>query len=459
MHRFLIGVILAGTILAGSVWASGYEIPEVGTRAMSMAMAYTSIADDPSAVWFNPAAMTHFTGTIATSGMTGISIPRSKFTGRTSGSPAQEVVEEAKADLFTPYFMYFLTDLGMEKLRFGLGVNSPFGLAKRWEGGSTFSSDIISIAVEPVFVNPNIAYQVTPCVSVAAGLTFARTTVKLMQAPYNHFVETDGEVDFNDGDRLFLLDMEATSTGMGFNAAVHGSWLEGNLNIGASYRSEINIDFDDGDASISDISSGYLPVDLNGDGYPDLVPVSAALFGTPGLVNVDDTGKTELPFPGQIRFGISYRVMEPLLLAFDYHMTQWSAYEELAIEFDTFTSLNKVKEKDWEDSNAIRFGATYSLSEIVDLGAGLVLDSNPVPDATLGPELPGADRTGLTFGFTINSGDLPAFSFAFMHLMFDDRDVDNLELPSAENSGIATGQTGTYEASANLFSVSLTHTF
>jgi|GEM_PF-609154 len=459
MHRFLIGVILAGTLLTGSVWASGYEIPEVGTRAMSMAMAYTSIADDPSAIWFNPAAMTHFTGTIATSGMTAISIPRSKFTGRTAGSPAQEVVEEAKADLFTPYFMYFVTDLGMEKLRLGLGVNSPFGLAKRWEAGSTFASDIISIAVEPVFVNPNIAYQVTPCVSVAAGFTFARTTVKLMQAPYNHLVETDGDYDFNDGDRLFLLDMEAISTGMGFNAAVKGSWLEGKLNLGVSYRSKIDIEFDDGDASISDISSGYLPVDVTGDGIPDPVPVSTALFGTSGLVNADDTGKTDLPFPGLLRFGISYRVIDPLLLAFDFHMTQWSAYEELAIEFDTFTSLSKVKEKNWEDSNAIRFGALYSLSEMIDLGAGLVFDSNPVPDETLGPELPGADRTGLTFGFTVNSGDLPAFSFAFMHLMFDDRDVDNLELPSAENSGIATGQTGTYEASANLFSVSLTHTF
>jgi long-chain fatty acid transport protein len=459
MHQRVVGVTLMLTLGIGAAWGSGFEIPEVGSRAMSVAVAFTGIADDPSAVWYNPAGITFLKGHHTAVGFTAIVVPGSTFTGRNAGSLAAEVTEDAKDDLFTPIHVYMVSDLGMEKLRLGLGINSPFGLAKRWPVGSTFSSDVITMGLSPVFVNPNLAYQVMPCLSVAAGFTFVRSSVTLMKAPYNYFVDLDGNPTAFEGDKLFTLDMEGTGTGMGFNGAIMGRLMEGKLGIGAAYRSKVEVDFD-GDASFSNISRGTLPYDANQDGTPDMfLPVSQMLFGSATqLQNAKDAGVATVTFPATLKFGVSYQVMPALTLSGDFDMTMWSSYDTLSVEFDTFTNLNKPQPKEWEDTNCIRLGAMYELNPWLELGAGFLMDKNPIPDETLGAELPDADRTGITLGATIGHGPA-ALSVGYLHLMMEDRDTDHLVMPSAATGGSALYQAGTFENSADLIGITLSHTF
>ena len=60
------GVILAvlalGPALPAGVFASGYSIYEQGARAMANAGAFTARADDPSALFFNPAGIVQLKG-------------------------------------------------------------------------------------------------------------------------------------------------------------------------------------------------------------------------------------------------------------------------------------------------------------------------------------------------------------------------------------------------------------
>ena len=43
-------------LASSTLWAAGLQRPNVGgARAIGMGGAYTAVADDPSAVWFNPA--------------------------------------------------------------------------------------------------------------------------------------------------------------------------------------------------------------------------------------------------------------------------------------------------------------------------------------------------------------------------------------------------------------------
>lgn len=459
MHYRVVGVILTLTLGIGTAWGSGFEIPEVGSRAMSVAVAYTGIADDPSAVWFNPAGITFLKGTQTAVGFTAINVPGTKFTGTNSGSLAASVTEEAKDDIFMPVHLYFVSDLGMEKLRLGLGINSPFGLAKRWPAGSSFASDVMVMGLSPVFVNPNVAYQIIPGLSAAVGFTFVRSSVSLMKSPYNYFVDLDGNPTAFEGDKLFTLDMEGTGTGTGFNGALMGRLMEGKLGIGAAYRSKIEVEFD-GDASFSGISRGTLPYDANGDGTPDVfLPVSQMLFGsqTP-IQNAMDTGATTLTFPALLKLGVSYRIMPCLAFAVDYDMTMWSSYDTLSVEFDTYTRLNKPQPKDWEDTQAIRLGVMYKVKPWLELGAGFLIDKNPIPDETLGAELPDTDRKGITLGATIGQGP-SSLTVGFLNLMMDDRTVDNLAMPTAASGGAAAGQKGTFENSAQLFGITLSHAF
>ena len=50
-------------LLSANLFASGFQINENGARAMGMANAFTGLANDASAVFFNPAGMTQLKGT------------------------------------------------------------------------------------------------------------------------------------------------------------------------------------------------------------------------------------------------------------------------------------------------------------------------------------------------------------------------------------------------------------
>lgn len=421
---------------------------------MGVAVAVTGLADDPSAVWFNPAGITSLKGRHVAVGYTAIVVPATQFTGRNAGSLTAEVTEEAKSDLFTPIHFYLVSDLGTQKLRVGLGVNSPFGLAKRWYAGSTFASDVVTMGLTPVVVNPNVAYQVLPQLSVAAGFSFLRSGVTLTKAPYSYSVSTDRDLSTLEGDRLFTLDMEGSGTGTGFNAALLGRLLDGKLGVGLSYRSKIEVEFE-GDASFGSISTGFLPVDVNGDGVPDPVPVSLALFGAQ-VRNAMDEGSATVPFPALLKAGVSYQVMQNLTFTADYDVTFWSSYDTLAVEFERYAALSRPQAKLWDDSAALRLGALYRVNPWLELGAGFLADKNPVPDETIGAELPDTDRTGLTLGATVGKGQ-SRLSIGFLRLMMEDRETNNLVQPSRLTNGVASYQQGTFKSSATLFGITLTH--
>ena len=55
---FLIVMLTASTALA-----AGFRLPEAGVKAMGMGFAFTAQADDPSAIYFNPAGLTQLEGT------------------------------------------------------------------------------------------------------------------------------------------------------------------------------------------------------------------------------------------------------------------------------------------------------------------------------------------------------------------------------------------------------------
>ena len=144
--------------------------PVHGSKAASMGTAFVAIADDPSAILYNPAGLTQLTGTNTYSGATAV-IPTSEYE-----SPSGES-DETDFQVFFPPHLYISSDLNTETIALGLGVFSPFGIGgRKWgeDGPTRYISTESTIAT--ISVNPTFAWEITPSLSVGLAFTCTPST-------------------------------------------------------------------------------------------------------------------------------------------------------------------------------------------------------------------------------------------------------------------------------------------
>ncbi|MDQ6970565.1 MAG: long chain fatty acid transport protein, partial [Mariprofundus sp.] len=110
MKRF---IILFTMFFAGlqTAQAGGYQIPEMGAKAMGMGNAFTAVADDASAAWFNPAGVAFgHEGMQVMAGGVGIFAPGSKYAPNAAtgsfavlGFPAPAATRAESKTFFVPH--------------------------------------------------------------------------------------------------------------------------------------------------------------------------------------------------------------------------------------------------------------------------------------------------------------------------------------------------------------------
>src|SRR5665647_2868240 len=79
----MLQVLLVLLFTASTSFAAGFRLPEAGAKAMGMGFAFTAQADDPSAIYFNPAGLTQLKGQNVMVGVTYVRENGGEFTGTT----------------------------------------------------------------------------------------------------------------------------------------------------------------------------------------------------------------------------------------------------------------------------------------------------------------------------------------------------------------------------------------
>ena len=156
MKRFTtFGAFFIVILIAGSVFASGVALTGIGARATALGGNYRAIANDWSAMFWNPAGLTQIQGFHA-----GISfeliVPAAKYTFAQSQNVLPfsifrtgELENEPKTfPVPAVGFVY-----GTGKMSFGLAVFAPFGLGAEWEvmDASAYNSDYLDLLLR---INP-----------------------------------------------------------------------------------------------------------------------------------------------------------------------------------------------------------------------------------------------------------------------------------------------------------------
>jgi long-chain fatty acid transport protein len=400
----LAAALLTLFILSPESYAAGFRLPDQSASAMGMAGAFVGQADDVTAVWYNPAGITQLSGTQVAGGLIAI---YPVLTHETTNDTTD--VSERKVHL--PVHLYLAHKVN-DKIALGLGVNNPFGLSTDWSDTSATRYVSTFSKIVTTEVNPNVAFQASPSLSVGVGIAYVsmRATMEKL-------------VNFGPfGDAHFRL--AGDGDGWGANIAVLYKVSEP-LKIGLTYRSRIKVDLD----GTADLTGGPAPQ--------------------------SGTGSTSITLPDLIGLGISYNVTDRLNLNADLDYTKWSTYDRLVIVSNN-AAFNSTIEKQWKDVWCLRFGAQYTLSEAWKVRGGLLYDKNPVPESTFETAVPDSDRVGITAGFGYTAGRLTVDG-AYMYLRFLNRTISDSQAddltpdPSALN--------GAYRSQAHLVAVTVGYKF
>jgi long-chain fatty acid transport protein len=395
--------LLLGPLLAGVALGAGFSIYEQGAKALGMGGAFAAVADDGSAMFFNPAGIARLDGMQLYAGPSFIIVPARQFAGE-NPYPGYGDTAETTSDLFYPVNAYFSHRVN-ERLAWGAFFNSPFGLKVEWADPSAFSGRFLSTKAElvPFFFGGVLAVNLNQQIALAGGPTFAHSTVRLDQHLSRNFIGLDTSPVFD----VATVELEASNdVGIGFSI---GALIEPDesFRIGFGYRHEIEIDYE-GDATFTQIPTGS----------PTLDPLIAAALPE------NQTAKTSFKFPTQWSVGFAFTGIDLWTFAFDLGWTGWSSFDRLTVEFaDPALALDRPQ--GWEDALNYRFGADWRMRERLSLRFGGYFDENPQPDRAVSPLLPDSDRVGVSLGLGWEFGEgkyvLDVYNLA---VIFEERDTN-----------------------------------
>ncbi len=388
MKRFLLvsSLLVAGT---GYALAGGYKIPEQSLRSTGTSGAYFSSASSADTAYYNPANMSFMKdGWGLEVGFRYIVLPYLKFGGRVYDPVSRNFVDLSassnREDFVVPYFHYVSPRIG--NFRLGLSVTTPAGLAKSWEDNfaRTYAK---RFQLEVYETSLSASYLISDAFSVGGGVraVYSRGEVEFAHPSGAYSVSMDGSTDI---EPAYFLSLSLRP--------VKG------LTLSALYRSGADLKIE-GDAS------GY--------------------FFTPerSLYSFDTQGNVEVPLPAELRVGASYK-FENTVFEFTYERTFWSAYEKLDFNYQDAVvenSFGTPQPKDWKDTNTYRFGIMHSFSNKLTGMLGIAYDETPIPERTVGFELPDSDGWIFSLGGIYKPKPQVEIGIAYLLFIKEDRNVNN----------------------------------
>jgi long-chain fatty acid transport protein len=416
-----------------------------GAAATGQGAAFAAQADDPSALYYNPAGMAQlprlqvYFGTNLVSGNTSFT----STTGETANGGYDGIL--ANPPPSSLYITSSLRGLGvgaLEDLTVGVGITSPFGLKVAYPNSGPLSTVTTYAALPLLDIKPTAAYRLTPYISVGAGLdiyTFS-DLIGDGQAEQQRFVVPGVKVEINGVD-----------TSVGFNLSALVTLLRNaddkpRLNLGLVYRSPVTLNLK-GDFLVNNARASGAKVQLN---LPWVL--TGAVAGWP-VRDREHEWKLEV----------------------DVDYVDWTSFKNLDVKLANGVTVPSPQ--DWFATYVLMFGTEYKWLvppglpgwEIAARG-GYIHSATPVPTKTFGPAVPDADYNAFSIGLGLLCrppgrllGLLPCGSeqerwwtskaigldLAYQELVYDTRHIGNAADPRVNGRWTTTTHVGSISLRIN----------
>jgi long-chain fatty acid transport protein len=408
---------LASSVCASTALANGFNLNGVGSKAIGMGGAFIGLADDPSAVFWNPAGLTQ-TSRPTLYGFEMNLIPTGTYKW-TYSALGVNIDAQTKSKLYPVGAVGYIQPLG-KKWIVGLTGYVPAGTGATWNGVDLVSYPGLKGAsyewesyLAVISAGPVIAYRASDKVSVGATLTVNRGTLKLRRPGLGQYKEDLGAWAY------------------GATLGLHAKPSE-KVSFGLTFRTPSTLKFS-GDGTMSGTAV-----------------VTAPLTTVLGIANVPgaSTVKREATWPIWAGAGVALKPTDKLTFTADAQYTNWKKVDVVSAVYSdpawlavqnppaalkqhpllgpTVTALSTAFNQDfnlnWKDAVQLRVGVQYALDKTWSLRAGYYYDPSPSPVETLNILLPEATYNVLTLGFGAKTGHL-TFDACFETLLGRDAEA------------------------------------
>ncbi len=410
-------------LLIGIVHGGGFALSGVGSNGLSMGGAFSAVANDWTALYWNPAGMSYCNSDLL-GFHNAIVIPESYVKPMTGiigyDGPYPPVTKvNAKSQTFTiPSGGFVRTFKYLKNTKIGLAVFSPFGLGTSWSlyhiPIGYYNPSDTSTFYPPEFPEHNWESEVKTAsmlvglskkfekfsLGLAIGPTFERFKIRKVTFFDPAAIDTHAfslPVQY----RLFPIDSKIEVKGWAFSGSAgiiyHPTYK---LKVGLSARF-------------------YTKATLEGDAYMYLYfPYNDAIASAAdslsflfmgAVANGYGTAKTKITLPFNLNLGISYQVSPKLLLSAEADYTHWSSFDRIIANFtdlniklgdETLAQINSdTLNEFWSNTFKFSVGGQYRVNDYIVLRSGVYYDQTPIPDTTLTPLIPDANsKFGFNFG-------------------------------------------------------------
>lgn len=438
-----VSVASAGLLLScGEAYSAGFALNEMSAAAIGNAFAGVgATADNASTIYYNPAGLSRMSGQQFTVGGAAIrpSIDFSNSGSVTATGARLSGGNGGDAGSWSAVpALYYATDV-MPALRFGIGLQSAFGLKTEYDNGWVGRYQALKSELQTVNLNPTLAYAVSERFSVGAGISAQYAKVELSRAIDFGTIcagalgparcatagllpqSKDGKVKLDGDDWAF-----------GFNLGML-YMPTSTMRFGLAYRSSIHHTLSGGEARYEKPA-----------GLPALLASNPA-FATSGVT-------AALNLPETVNFS-AYMELDPKwALLGDINWTRWSRFDELRVKFGNGSPDSVVREE-WRNTTRVGAGLNYRYNDAWTLRTGLSYERSPVKDAFRTPSIPDAGRTILAFGLQYRPTAQSAWDLGFAHVFVKDASINRADLP------LGGRLIGTYSNDVNILGLQYSHAF
>jgi long-chain fatty acid transport protein len=410
LPKLLTTIMLSAPIVMS---AQGFQVNLQGQVQQGMGGAGTALVQDAATVFFNPGGASFIKGNAIDLGVTA-TISRGQFLDKNTGATA--ITSSPISTPFTVYGVFGIKDStkSLSKLKFGIGIYTPFGSTVDWEKGWMGRYALTHLQLQAIFFQPTVSFKLNEKLGIGAGFVYANGSVNLQKdIPV---IDVNGNVGH--------AELNGKANGYGFNAGIYFKPID-KLSIGLTYRSQVNMNVNSGDAT----------------------------FTVPNSISANfPSGKftSKLPLPQVLTLGFAYKPTNKLSLALDINYVGWKAYDTLAFDYanNTPSLVDTKSARNYKNIFAFRLGGQYKITENFAARLGMAYGISPIQNGYVTPETPDANRIVFTagLGYTIKQRFGINASILFESL-------------KREDANLETNLNGTYKTNVVAPGLSLSYKF